>query len=220
MPLSQVGRHPARIKFREVQGLLSRATLLFLGGGWQSLPSRSSLCITLGPSAYGYDRTGNFWSPHRERTEALQCLNHSAISWGDNSLMSRAPSCLAFSDCGRSCGSLPKISSRWAFAVRRYRNFKEFKEELVTALRAGLFFCRSFPSFPALAACLADSTCLVVCRDQTYCGMFEINASPCQQGWQWSSLSGMVPAFERLRTNHNPSQPLGNPPRITGARIC
>ena len=162
VPLSQVGHHLARIKFWEVQGLLSQATLLFLSGGWQSLPSRSSLHSTLGPSAYGYDCMGNFWSPHWERAEALQCLNHSVTSWGDDSSMSRAPSCLAFSDCGRSCGSLPKISSRRAFVVRRYRNFKEFKEELCTALRAGLFFCRSFPSFPALAACLADSTCLAV----------------------------------------------------------
>ena len=36
VPLSQVGRHLARIKFREVQGPLSRAVFPFPAGGWQS----------------------------------------------------------------------------------------------------------------------------------------------------------------------------------------
>ena len=101
-----------------------------LGGG-SPLPSRSSLRITLGPSAYGYVRTGNFWSPHREKKKALQWLNLRRTSRGDESGPTRAPLFSFLLDSARSCGCFVERRERRAFERPRYRQFQDFDEALL-----------------------------------------------------------------------------------------
>ena len=154
VPLSQVGRHPARIKFREVQGPLSRAAFPFPAGGWQSLPSRSSLRITLGPSAYGYYRTGNFWSPHREREKALQWQEPSPSSLAFGIGLSRAPPLFIPSDLYRSCGPFLRRMERPACGVSFSRGFQELRWGIFLLLPLGRFVLRPFSPRPLSLDCV------------------------------------------------------------------
>ena len=123
-----------------------------LGGG-SPLPSRSSLRITLGPSAYGYYRTGNFWSPHREREKALNGRNLPHPPWASRSdSHARLCSCFLRTYTGRA----DHLSEGWSSRRARCPFFGVSRScggELSCRCPWAGLFAPFFPSVSCLFCC-------------------------------------------------------------------
>ena len=195
-----------------------------LGGG-SPLPSRSSLCITLGPSAYGYDRTGNFWSPHRERGKALQWQEPSPIFLGDEFGLSRAPLSFFSSDCGRSCGPFAEDGAAEACACPCIAISRSFRGgSSCCCPRAGLFlpsspFC---PCFGCLARATPRCSGSVASSINLLLLALAMDCHPRRRPRRKAS-AGELDVLQARRgrgdIKANPSTPSTHH-RITGARIC
>ena len=112
--------------------------MLFLCGGWQSLPSRSSLHITLGPSAYGYGRTVKLLEPPPRKSRSPQWQEPSPTSSNSEIGPTGAPLSFASSGSIRSCGHSVKGVEQRAFYSPSSRRSTIYRRPSAICPGAGL----------------------------------------------------------------------------------